>query len=163
MAAGPYKLVAESDRGKFYRALRPVGSRAAYVGLVVPGGSNEATDFFWWWFASDRDDSIPRSVYSVPLPNPVAVDRGEYLQPVGSGAVSGPTATLTYAGVAGGQIRFVYKEFTSTGMARPAFTQEVSLDYQPGETYAYKTARFVVHEAGSTHILYTLLEGLDEL
>ncbi|NEZ02958.1 hypothetical protein G4Y73_02205 [Wenzhouxiangella sp. XN201] len=163
LKAGPYKLVAESSQGKYYRYLTPFGSRKAYGGLFVPTGQDVATDFFWWWYARDRDeDLVPANVYSVPLPNPVEVTHTEHLEPRdGSrGRSSGPTATLTYAGVAAGEIRFVYKEFTERGMARPAFTQEVILDYNPGETYAYKSARFVVHEAGTTHILYTLLEGL---
>lgn len=69
-------------------------------------------------------------------------------------------STLSYAGVSGGQIKFSYKEFTAEGLARPAFTQEVSFDYAPGETYGYKNARFVVHEAGNTQIAFTLLSHL---
>lgn len=163
LRSGPYKLVAESSRGAFYRYIMPIGSRKAYGGLFVPTGQDRATDFFWWWYGPNvNDDFVPANVYSAPLPKPIEVTHTEYLEPrEGSvGRSSGPTATLTYAGVARGEIKFVYKEFTSGGSARPAFTQEVSLDYRPGETYAYKDARFVVHEAGTTHILYTLLEGL---
>ena len=163
LKAGPYKLVAESSQGKFYRYIRPIGSRKAYGGLFIPTGRKVATDFFWWWYSRELDEGfVPTNVYSVPLPDPIEVAETEYLEPRdGSvGRSSGSTATLTYAGVAGGQIRFVYKEFTERGMARPAFTQEVILDYNPGGTYAYKDARFIVHEAGTTHILYTLLEGL---
>lgn len=163
LSSGPYKLVAESGEGKFYRYPIPIGRRKAYGGLFVPTGQNVATSFFWWWYHRDADDDyVPPNVYSVKLSNPINVHQREYLQPTDGSAKlsSGPTSTLTYAGVAAGQIRFVYKEFTAEGMARPAFTQEVSLDYKPGETYAYKSARFIVHEAGTTHILYTLLEGL---
>jgi hypothetical protein len=62
--------------------------------------------------------------------------------------------------VAAGQIRFAYKEFTAEGLARPAFTQEVILDYKLGGTYAYKNAQFIVEKADSTKITFTLLRPL---
>jgi hypothetical protein len=71
-----------------------------------------------------------------------------------------PRETLTYAGVAGGQIRFVYKEFTKEGLARPAFTQEVNLDYKAGGTYTYKSASFKVYSADSTHINFEVITPL---
>jgi len=74
--------------------------------------------------------------------------------------VSGPSATLTYAGVAADQIRFAYKKFSKKGMATPAFTQEVILDYKPGGTYTYKGAQFIVEKADSTHISFTILRPL---
>lgn len=159
--SGPYKLVGRSDKGEFYLNPNPIGSPLAHGGLFVPTGHDAATEFLWWWYASGyHTDHVPGSVYSVPLPRPIEIDRGEYLGSHRPNALSSPVATLTYAGVASGQIKFAYKEFTSSGMARPAFTQEVSLDYVPGETYAYKDARFIVHEAGKTHIVYTVLSGL---
>jgi hypothetical protein len=161
LESGPYKLVARSDQGELYLSPIRIGSPSAHGGLFVPKGQDSATQFMWWWYSpSSRSDHVPASVYSVPLPRPVVVSRGQYSESERGNAPSGPVATLTYAGVASGQIKFAYKEFTASGMARPAFTQEVSLDYVPGEIYAYKDARFIVHEADRTHIVYTLLNGL---
>lgn len=158
LSSGPYKLVAETQNAEFYQFITRIGEPRSYGGLVVPFGTNQATEFFWWWAA--HGPKVPVNVYSVPLDEPINVEHTEYRQPLGRTAASVATSTLTYAGVAGRQIKFVYKEFTERGMARPAYTQEVSLDYQPGETYAFRDARFIVHEAGTTHIIYTLLAGL---
>ena len=57
-------------------------------------------------------------------------------------------------------IRFVYKEFTKDGLARPAFTQEVNLDYKAGGTYTYKNASFKVYSADSTHINFEVINPL---
>ena len=66
--------------------------------------------------------------------------------------------TLTYLGVSGGKIRFSYDEFSGE-LARPAFKQEIELDYAPEQPYAYKNARFVVHEATPMGIRYSLLQN----
>lgn len=64
--------------------------------------------------------------------------------------------TLTYLGIAQGQIRFVYKEFNNR-MIRSAFTQELSFDYKPENEYSYKGARIIVHHATVSEIDYTLV------
>ncbi len=74
---------------------------------------------------------------------------------IGRGFVS----TLTYLGMASGKILFSYREFID-GMARPAFSQDIQLDYRPGQTYSYKAARFIVHEASIEKLDMTLLNTM---
>ncbi|NLW34475.1 MAG: hypothetical protein GXY80_03185 [Syntrophorhabdus aromaticivorans] len=63
--------------------------------------------------------------------------------------------TITYLGLVGQEIRFVYKEFDDRKI-RQAFTQEFSLDYKPESEYSFKSAKFIVHEATSTAIRFTV-------
>ncbi|MFZ6750610.1 hypothetical protein [Undibacterium sp. Ren11W] len=156
--AGDYRLRSRINEGSYYSA--PVsfsglnGTKIGYGGLFVPSGASEATEFYWSW---DRD---VRDVYQAKLTSPISGSKRNSVTYLQDKEVSGPRATLTYAGVAGGQIRFVYKEFTKDGLARPAFTQEVSLDYKIGGTYGYKDAQFIVEMADSTHISFMLLRPL---
>lgn len=158
---GEYVLLGTSDEGSFYAAPAPIEEarrRTGYGGLFVPNGAEPvATEVFWQW---NRWIENYRTFYSAALAEPIPVTIGVKIRSLGDGSASGPRATVTYAGVAGGQIRFVYKEFTADGMARAAFTQEVGLDYRPGEVYAYKDARFTVERADTTHIEFTLIHGL---
>lgn len=156
--AGDYLLRSRIAVGSYYSAPTYLsglqGTKRGYGGLFVPSGSSDATEFYWNW-VSDRSN-----VYQAKLTSPISGSTGESIVHSDDQEISGPRATLTYVGVAGGQIRFAYKEFTEKGMARPAFTQEVVLDYKPGGTYTYKEAKFIVKKADSTHISFTLLRPL---
>lgn len=157
--AGDYRLRSRTQEGSYYSSPTSFSAlnndtRTGYGGLFVPNGETEATDFYWSWSPNAW------SVYQAKLTSPISGSIGESIIYLKDQESSGPRATLTYAGVAAGQIRFVYKEFTKDGMARPAFTQEVSLDYKPGSTYAYKDAQFIVEKADLTHISFTLLRPL---
>ncbi|TCS32907.1 hypothetical protein EDC30_11918 [Paucimonas lemoignei] len=150
--AGDYRLRNRTNEGSYYSAPAPFsglnGTKRGYGGLFVPSGTSEATEFYWSWTPDVTN------VFQAKLTSPISGSIGESIKYLKDRESSGPRATLTYAGVAGGQIRFVYKEFTKDGFARPAFTQEVSLDYKPGGLYAYKDAQFTVEKADSTHISF---------
>lgn len=157
--AGDYRLHSITKEGKYYSSPKIFSAlnnntKTGYGGIFVPFGSSAATEFYWNWNL-DR-----QSAYQAKLTAPISGSIGESIVYLNDQSSSGPRATLTYAGVAGGQIRFVYKEFTIDGLARPAFTQEVSLDYKQGGTYGYKDAQFIVEIADSTHISFTLLRPL---
>lgn len=158
---GDYLLAGKSDEGLFYGAPNPLlehSGRIGYGGIFVPHTlPATATEIFWVWVPKAP---LPGDFYSAKLSSPVPVNPKDLVRRLNDGVERGPQATLTYAGVAGGQIRFVYKEFTAEGLARAAFTQEVGLDYKPGELYAYKNARFTVEKADTTHIEFTLINGL---
>ncbi|MBT4662674.1 MAG: hypothetical protein HOG73_10150 [Candidatus Marinimicrobia bacterium] len=156
--AGDYRLQSRISGGNYYSS--PAffsglkGTKVGYGGLFVPSETSEATEFYWHW----RPDML--KVYQAKLTSPISGSIGESIVYLNDQEVSGPRATLTYVGVAAGQIRFAYKEFTAEGLARPAFTQEVILDYKLGGTYAYKNAQFIVEKADSTKITFTLLRPL---
>lgn len=156
--AGNYRLRNRITGGSYYSAPASFsglkGTKRGYGGLFVPNKTSEATEFYWSW------SPYKHSVYQAKLTSPISGNTGESTFHLNDQESSGPRATLTYVGVAGGQIHFAYKEFTEEGLARPAFTQEVSLDYKPGGTYAYKDAQFIVEKADSTHISFTLLHPL---
>lgn len=157
--AGDYRLRSRTQEGNYYSSPTSFSAlnndtKVGYGGLFVPNGASEATEFYWNW----NPDAW--NVYQAKLTSPISGSIVESIIYLKDQESSGPRATLTYAGVAAGQISFVYKEFTKDGLARPAFTQEVSLDYKPGGTYAYKDAQFIVEKADSTHISFTLLRPL---
>lgn len=158
--AGPYVLDATSPAGKFYLSVQPIEFNKnipVHGGLFVPRGQSIATHIAWAWHSWDTFGSGPFGLYGAPFSQAVEVTPAQpALIPVAGLFQS----TLSYAGVAGGQIRFVYREFTQDGLARPAFTQEVAFDYQPEQTYGYKNARFVVHEADQVQVRYTLLSHM---
>ncbi|QUM85561.1 MULTISPECIES: hypothetical protein [unclassified Moritella] len=146
--AGDYLLRSKTLEGSYYSAPAPFtgleGTPAGYGGLFVPNETSEATELYWHWTPNRS------KVYQAKLTSPI----------INGQEVSAPRATLTYVGVAADQIRFAYKEFSKKGMATPAFTQEVILDYKPGGTYTYKGAQFIVEKADSTHINFTILRPL---
>ncbi|WP_299073250.1 hypothetical protein [uncultured Paraglaciecola sp.] len=155
LPTGDYQLRSITNRGKYYSSASPFnslnGTNKAFGGLFIPTGSTEATEFYWSWH-------FPASaIYQAKLASPLTILNGKYKAYLKAQERSNVNITLTYIGVAAGQIKFVYKEFTDEWLARAAFTQEVSLDYKAGGTYAYKNARFSVEEADSTHIKFTLL------
>lgn len=156
--AGDYHLQSKASGGDYYTA--PTffsglnGTKRGYGGLFVPSKTSEASEFYWNW----KPDMT--NAYQAKLTSPIKGSIGKSIVSLNDQEFSGPRATLTYVGVAAGQIRFAYKEFTKEGVARPAFTQEVILDYKVGGTYAYKDAQFIVEKADSTQITFTLLQPL---
>jgi hypothetical protein len=164
--AGEYVLAGKSPEGMFYlsREQLKCSAREAWGGLFVPQGSSTPSEIVFTWAPWSRFGDRPFNLYGAPIKSATTLAPAKsLLEPINADFV----ATLSYAGVSGGQIKFVYKEFNveSSGpvermLARPAYTQEVSLDYKQGETYGYKNARFIVHEAGPTHTVYTLLSHL---
>ena len=170
--AGEYLLHSKNSEGNFYAAIQPFtglkNTRNGYGGVFVPYASSEATEFYWSWVPNVA------SAHQAKLLTPIHGTIGKTISSLSenlSKTVSSsnyksdyilamPRETLTYAGVAGGQIRFVYKEFTKDGLARPAFTQEVNLDYKAGGTYTYKNASFKVYSADSTHINFEVITPL---
>ncbi|WP_077340038.1 hypothetical protein [Pseudocolwellia agarivorans] len=156
LPSGDYRLRNRSSEGSYYSAPSSLsglsGTKKGYGGLFIPTGSTKATEFFWSWYPNSS------KVYQAKLISPIIGENGESIAYLKTEKTSGIHITLTYVGVAGGQIKFVYKEFTEEWLARAAFTQEVSLDYKAGGIYAYKNAKFSVEKADSTHISFTLLE-----
>lgn len=156
---GHYLLRGKNVDGRFFESpisFSPLNgdTKEGFGGLFVPDGSSVATMLYWHW-----GPNIP-SVYWAPLKAPIEGKFGELVFKGDEDFGASEVATLTYAGVFAGQIRFVYKEFTDRGMARPAFTQDVTLDYKPGGSYSYKDARFIVERADSTTIRFVLQHPL---
>jgi hypothetical protein len=152
---GTYRLRSQIPEGKYYSAPTYFsglkGSRIGYGGLFVPKDKQAATEMYWNW------SSNAETVYQAKLASPINGSIAESIIYPSEPNSSETHITLTYAGVAANQIKFVYKEFTEEWLARPAFTQEVNLDYKAGGTYTYKSAKFSVEKADSTHISFTLL------
>jgi hypothetical protein len=157
-----YDLYNQNEEGSYYKAKQNLitlrGTPKAYGGLFVPKGASEATDIFWSW----NSNPDTKSYYQAKLATPIKGIQHTKTSFLNDGKRSvAPSARITYAGVANGQIRFVYNEFTAEGYIRPAFTQEVGLDYKPKGTYAYKSALFKVNKADSTHIDFEIIKPLD--
>lgn len=161
-ATGDYALVRQSAEGKFYEAtqarLFTLNGQPKSGGLFVPHETTRKHALYW----------SPNWSREMPLGSRLAMHIAEY-----DGAPdmtlsisrrppdnhSDFVSTLTYMGMSGGEIKFVYREYYD-GLARAAFTQDVALDYEPGKMYAFKTARFVVHEASTSEVTFTLLQKL---
>lgn len=91
---------------------------------------------------------------------PVSVDVVEGLTtPLHTGLIDDEfVQTITYLGMVGKELRFVYKEFNGD-MIRSAFTQEFSYEYSPEAELSYKSAKFIVHKATPTSISFTVTQG----
>ena len=66
---------------------------------------------------------------------------------------------LVYSGMAKGSLSILYREYIGD-MIRPAFSQELKYDYEPGTVIGFRGARFEVLEAGNTSIRYRVIEPL---
>lgn len=156
--AGEYRLYSTNNEGSYYTASQPFtglnGTKNGYGGLFVPKGSTKATEFYWNW------NIVPKLInaHQADLTTPISGSKGRTSAIKDNNSI--PSATLTYAGIANGQVRFAYREFTEQGFARPAFTQEVNLDYKPGATYAYKSAQFKVYKADLQSIDFEIINPL---
>tara|TARA_Y100001970_G_C14190539_1_gene835093 strand:+ start:221 stop:1267 length:1047 start_codon:yes stop_codon:yes gene_type:complete len=64
---------------------------------------------------------------------------------------------LIYNGRSGDTVKFLYREFTSEGMARAAFQQVVTYDLKIGEVIGFKGARFRILEADNINLSYEVL------
>lgn len=160
---GGYTLVRQNEFGKFYES---TGQAIVLNGEPIAGGgglflTNEGVggSALYWGSLSAFQAALnqPLNMHIADLVSKPEVSISTSTQP--PKIQQGFVATLVYLGMAGGQIKFVYREYTD-GLARSAFTQEVSLDYVPGKTYVYKTAQLVVHEASTSEVTFTLLQSL---
>lgn len=68
---------------------------------------------------------------------------------------------LVYFGVAGDVLKLAYREF-SGGLARPAFTQEVTftLESEGSTMIHFKGARIEIHEIDNSGVRYTVRQGI---
>jgi hypothetical protein len=76
----------------------------------------------------------------------------------------GPTGfrrEIVYSGVSRGVLSLLYREYTD-GLARPAFTQQLTYDLSDGDEIGYKGARFKVLKATNTSIRYVVLKPLGD-
>lgn len=160
-APGTYTLIRQNAQGKFYEG---ISESIKLNDSVVPGGlflANEGmgnSALYWssfWSHQATPDRQMAMHIAELSAKPNVSISNSK--QPPNN--LQGFVATLDYMGMASGQIKFVYREYTN-GLARAAFTQEVSLDYEAGKTYAYKSARFIVHDANTADVTFTLLQSL---
>ncbi len=158
---GEYTLFNKTKDGSYFKSNHLIetakGTPASVGGLFIPIDSLDATKFFWNWQLIDRP-----AVYTTNLSTPIKGKISTKINYLNDRMQSSsPTATITYAGVSNGQVRFIYNEFTKDGYIKPAFSQEVGLDYKPNGTYAYKSALFKVYKADSININFEILRPLD--
>lgn len=154
-----YALVAADADGKYFEAVTDGfslnGNSTASGGVYVPNNSDTKPALYWSgarWL--DHPTSNRVDMYMSDLSESLDFSMSEAIK-LPANFLNGLAATLVYLGMAGGQIKFVYREFND-GYARPAFTQEISLDYQPEKLYSYRDARFTVHSANTNEITFTL-------
>lgn len=158
---GEYILFNKTNEGSYFKSNHLIetakGTHDSVGGIFIPTNSLEPTKFFWNWKQVERP-----AVYTTNLATPIKGKISTKISYLNDQIhSSSPTATITYAGVSNGQIRFVYNEFTKDGYIKPAFSQEVGLDYKPNGTYAYKSALFKVYKADSISINFEILKPLD--
>lgn len=101
----------------------------------------------------------PATRYSIGGVSPEISERSNIVVP-SAFPVIGFVQTLTYTGLANNQIRFSYREFKDN-LIRDSFSQDLSFDYEPGQEYGYKGARFTVHKATSLELDLTLIKSFD--
>lgn len=158
---GEYKLTYADEKGAYYEknGRTFTGTKIGYGGLFIPKDSSNATEIYWSW--SPRLPS--NRFYAVQLTPPIEGSFSTTFESKGDAiGTKKPKATITYAGVANGQVKFVYNQFTDDGYIKPAFTQEVGFDYKPNGIYGYKSARFKVYKADSTQINYEVIKPLED-
>ncbi len=160
---GEYILFNKTNDGSYFKSNTFIetahGTPTTIGGLFIPTNSLEATKFFWNWQLQQLNRPI---VYTKNLSTPIKGIKDTKIQSLNNGYNSkSPTATVTYAGVSRGQIRFTYNEFTNSGYIKPSFTQDVYLDYRPNETYSYKSAVFKVYKADTSHISFEIIKPLN--
>lgn len=161
LPTGLYTFDGSDANGQYFKSTYPLKveinkeQKQGFGGIYIPNDTSTKAAAYWRWgtpvsgivrkvFVAYFMEIPPHSIQKIAMPQ---------------SDLSGFVATLTYGGVAGGQIKFIYREYND-GYARAAFTQEVSLDYKPGQSYAYKSARFIVHNADSIKVEYTTLQSL---
>lgn len=163
LTAGPgtYTLVRQNPEGKFYEATGnwvTVNGRDVSGGLFLAKDNTRKSGLYWsgaWSRQVTPDRRLP--MYIAELDRKPEVTMSSSQRPPNNHEDF--VAILTYMGMAGGEIKFVYREYYD-GLARAAFTQDIALDYEPGKTYAFKSARFIVHDANTSEVTYTLLQKL---
>jgi hypothetical protein len=111
--AGEYVLAGKSPEGMFYlsREQLKCSAREAWGGLFVPQGSSTPSEIVFTWAPWSRFGDRPFNLYGAPIKSATTLAPAKsLLEPINADFV----ATLSYAGVSGGQIKFVYKEFNLT-------------------------------------------------
>lgn len=157
---GVYNLVLQNSEGKFYEAsknLFELNNKPVIGGLFLAKSETLKSSLYWSKTSPYVVPGVHLRIHLADLDEKPEVSISKSKQPPNNG--HGFVSTLTYTGKAGGQIKFVYREFNN-GLARAAFTQEISLDYVPEKVYSYKTARFLLHEASISDVEFTLLQSL---
>jgi len=76
--------------------------------------------------------------------------------------IDGPSfkRELVYAGVSKGSVSISYREYKD-GVARPAFTQDLTYDLADGNEIGYRGARFQIRSANNLGLEYVVLKPLD--
>ena len=158
LAVGDYVYEGFDSEGQYYRS--PIPLQILYGkkqqnspgGIFISNDSSVQAAAYWLWTlpAIDLEQQIFVAYLSDIPPHSITKDE-KLMDTIGF------VSTLTYGGVAGDQIKFIYREYNNN-LARMAFTQEVTLDYKPDQLYAYKNLRFTVHYADSVVIEYTMLQ-----
>lgn len=118
-------------------------------GVAISREDNLEPPRLYWY-----PDSQPGSIATAPVQN---IDYTVGPEDAALREFEGFNQTITYLGMSGGQLNFVYKEYEGA-MLRDGFTQEFSYDYQPETEYRYKNAVFVVHSATANQIDYTMVK-----
>jgi hypothetical protein len=157
-----YALIAEDANGKYYEAITDGfslnGSSSIGGGLYLPITNDVKPALYWSnrWMRSPRTGEV--HMYMSELLSFPSYSKSELVE-LPPNFLTGLVSTLVYVGMADRQIKFVYREYND-GYARPAFTQEISLDYTPEKKYHYKKAQFIVHNANTNEITLTLISPL---
>lgn len=158
--SGAYNLVLQNAEGKFYEAsqnLFELNNKPAIGGVFLAKNETLKSSLYWSGASPYTVPGVPLNMYLADLDAKPEVSISKSKQSPNN--TEGFVSMLTYTGKAGGQIKFVYREFNN-GLARAAFTQEISLDYVPEKIYSYKNARFLLHEASISAVEFTLLQSL---
>jgi hypothetical protein len=157
---GKYNLVRENIDGKYYEAAGnnfETNRNIAFGGIFISANTAIKSGLYWSSSPSTTYKEQPMHMYMSDIDALPEIKFLTYKLPPNNH--QGFVSTLSYAGIAAGQIKFVYREY-SDGMARAPYTQDVSLDYIKETTYAYKNARFIVHDANTSEVKFTLLQAL---
>lgn len=154
MTPGLAVLEGRDNTYKYYRLLErikiahPDRGQSAKGGIAVPKFKGGAPVKAFWWPDKSRQYPVVATVVDSVDYRPM----DNYMQPI---EFDGFSQTITYLGLSGGKLNFVYREY-SDRILRDAFTQEFSFDYKPGEQYRFKNAVFTVHEATHSDIDLTV-------
>ena len=159
--SGPYELVAEDASARFFgsTASFPVriggGDQPGFGGILIDKNSG-ASAVWWSWRDLHYGSSIDPIVYVAPTTNVPPITLAEVVR---APRDSRGAATLSYGGLANGQIKFLYREFVDEKSGIMS-SDTVALDYAPETKYAYKNALLVVHEATPVSLRFTLITPL---
>ncbi len=129
----------------------------AIGGIVMQPGSQMASRIYWNWTDRPAGDYYTAPFEPGQIVTTTVVDEQEVEF---ENLSERTTQALIYSGLSDGKIRLIYHEFTPGGHLKPNFKQVITLDYKPGEEYAFKKARFVLIRASVAEIEFRLIRGL---